>query len=93
MLGAWEGPASQDHLGRDAEEKVIIPPPHLQQQGRLRQHGLLQLAGVGQRTPVDLDDDVAILDAPSADRRDTWSPTAPPGPGPVGAQEEFTAPV
>lgn len=47
--GLWrsatgQAAASQDHLGRDAEEEVVIPPTHLQQQGRLGQHGLLQLA-------------------------------------------------
>lgn len=35
---------SQNHLGRDVEEEVVIPPPDLQQQGRLGQHGLLKLA-------------------------------------------------
>lgn len=41
----WGGaPPSQDHLGRDAEQEVIIPPPHLQQQRGLRQDRLLQLA-------------------------------------------------
>lgn len=65
----WGGaPCSQDHLGRDAEQEVIIPPPHLQQQRGLRQDGLLQLARVHQRAPVDLDDDVAILNAPSLRR-------------------------
>lgn len=47
--GLWrsatgQAAASQDHLGRDAEEEVVIPSTHLQQQGRLGQHGLLQLA-------------------------------------------------
>lgn len=68
----WRGaPASQDHFGHDAEEQVVVPPPHLQQQRGLAQDGLLQLARVCQGTPVDLDNDVAILDAPSANRRNT----------------------
>lgn len=36
-------PPSQNHLRRDAEQDVIIPPPHLQQQRGLRQDSLLQL--------------------------------------------------
>lgn len=60
---------SHDHLGCDAEEEVVVPPPHLQQERRLGQHGLLQLTRVRQRTPVDLDDDVTILDAASLRRR------------------------
>lgn len=72
---------SQDHLRRDVKQQVVIPPPYLQQQWGLGQHRLLQLTRVCQRAPVDLDDDVAILDAPSAKRRDTWSPQ-PIRPGP-----------
>lgn len=76
------GPPSQDDLGHDAEEQVVVAPSHLQQQRGLGQDGFLQLARVGQRAPVDLDDDVAILDAPSANRRDTWSQHRPERPGP-----------
>ena len=44
-LGGGEAaPASQDHLRCDVKEQVIVPPPHLQQQRGLSQHGLLQLA-------------------------------------------------
>lgn len=66
--GAWRrgSRASQDHLGHDAEQEVIVSPPHLQQQRGLGQHGLLQLARVRQGAPVDFDDDVAILDAAPA---------------------------
>ena len=75
-------PPSQDHLGRDAEEQVLIAAPHLQQQGGLGQHGLLQLARVGQGPPVDLDDDVSILDAPPANGRERRSQLIPERPGP-----------
>ena len=75
-------PPSQDHLGCDAEEQVIIAPPHLQQQGRLGQHGLLKLARVGQGPPVDLDDDVAILDTSPANGRERRSQLVPERPAP-----------
>lgn len=73
---------SQDHLGCDAEEQVVVATPHLQQQGRLGQHSLLQLARVGQGPPVDLDNDVSILDAPPANRRERWSQLIPERLGP-----------
>ena len=80
--GVETAPPSQDHLGRDAEEQVVVAPPYLQQQRGLGQHGLLQLTRVGQGPPVDLDDDVAILDTSSANGRERRSQLIPERPGP-----------
>lgn len=51
----------------DVEQQVIIVPAHLQQKGCLLLQRPLQVGGARQRLAVQLDDDVAILEASSVD--------------------------
>lgn len=51
----------------DVEQQVIIVPTHLQQQGCLILQCPLQVGGARQRLAIQLDDDVAILEASSVD--------------------------
>lgn len=54
-----------DDVWLDVEEQVVVVPAHLQQEGRLLLQRPLQVGSAGQGLAVQLDDDVAVLEAAS----------------------------
>lgn len=58
-----------DDVRFDVEQKVVVVPADLQQEGRLFLQRPLQVSGAHQRPAVQFDDDVAVFDASSAETK------------------------
>lgn len=75
--GPWAGePAAArrwsrvDLFGDDGDDDVLIPTPHHQPQAVVPLDGTADVTGRGDALPIDADDDITLLQAPSGTRNE-----------------------